>query len=128
MPLRSRAKKEKFDRARQMRRYPTPAERLLWAEMGKRPYGLRFRRQEVILGWIADFYCSSKKLIIEVDGGYHNEPLQQARDIRRDHIMKMHGLSTIRFANREVLSDVDTVLERIFLLPNKRRRAPRTAA
>jgi hypothetical protein len=65
----------------------------------------RFRPQVVVFGRIADFYDRGSKTIIEVDGPYHNDPVQMANDSARDRHLKSLGLRTIRITNAEVLAD-----------------------
>ncbi len=113
MPFRKKCKPQKVRLAQKMRNHPTRAERLLWDEFLKRPQGIKFRRQEIILGWIADFYCTSKRLIIEIDGEYHDSPEQRASDARRDRVMAEHGIATLRFKNEDVLRNTAKVLEQI---------------
>lgn len=68
--------------AKVLRGKMTPAEKLLWEELrGKKFMGLKFRRQHPVLVYIADFYCHSIKLIIEIDGGYHLGFLQMEKDL-----------------------------------------------
>jgi very-short-patch-repair endonuclease len=73
--------------------------------------GLHFRRQQVIHGFIADFYCEALNLVVEIDGGIHET--QKDYDQLRDHIIKAHGITVIRFANDEVVNHSDRVLEKI---------------
>ena len=68
--------------ARELRKNMTPWERKLWYEFLKN-YPRRFRRQEVLGDYIADFYCSKAKLVIELDGGGHYEEKQQEKDAKR---------------------------------------------
>lgn len=66
--------REKQERARTLRRVMTPAETCLWEQLrGNRCAGLHFRRQQVIDGFIADFYCHDAGLVVEVDGGVHKQ-------------------------------------------------------
>ncbi len=105
-------KREKFARARQMRARPTPAEEMLWnAIRGRQLAGLKFRQQHPIFGFIADFYCCSARLAVEVDGEIHEG--QRGYDERRDEQLADHGITTIRFTNAEVESDLAWVLESI---------------
>jgi very-short-patch-repair endonuclease len=67
--------KEKLQRARELRREMTPAEKLLWHELRANKLGVHFRRQKIIAGFIVDFYCHKAALVIEVDGAIHD--LQQ---------------------------------------------------
>lgn len=100
--------------AKQMRINPTDAEDFLWKQLSENKYKKwRFRRQHPILYFIADFYCHKAKLIIEVDGGYHNIPQQHEYDINRDQELVELGLKVIRFTNEEVLFDIDNTLKTI---------------
>ena len=74
--------KEKQERARELRREMTPAEKILWQELRANKLGVHFRRQQVIQGFIVDFYCHKSALVIEVDGDIHD--LQQEEDARRE--------------------------------------------
>ena len=97
------------DMARRMRRNPTPAEALLWEHLrnGKLD-GMHFRRQQVIDGFIVDFYCHAKGLVIEIDGGIHD--LQIEHDTDRSRLLAARGLRIIRFCNESVTTDVGHVL------------------
>lgn len=78
--------------ARRMRREPTLSENALWQQLRRSQLnGHDFRRQHPIPGtrFIADFYCKTLKLIIEVDGGYHNEPEQAERDREREMLVTL---------------------------------------
>jgi very-short-patch-repair endonuclease len=84
-----------------MRRAPTHAEELLWERLrASRCAGLHFRRQQVIDGFIADFYCHAAGLVVEVDGQIHKT--QRDRDAERDAIMQTRGLLVLRFTNDDV--------------------------
>ena len=74
--------KEKQQRSRELRHDMTSAERILWQELRANKLGVHFRRQQVIAGFIVDFYCHKADLVIEVDGDIHN--LQQEEDARRE--------------------------------------------
>ncbi len=73
--------------------------------------GLQFRRQQVIVGYIADFYCNAVGLVIEVDGSIHEN--QHDWDVERQKAIEGHDLTVLRFTNDEVLGDLPSVLERI---------------
>ncbi len=97
--------------ARHNRREQTPSEATLWNELRKLP--LRFRRQHPIDDYIADFICLEKKLVIEVDGEYHNMPEQREADaIRTERIEKM-GYRVIRYHNDEVDNHLAEVMDEI---------------
>ena len=94
--------------ARALRRDATPAERRLW--QGSRRHqvgGLKFRRQVPLGPYIADFYCGSAKLVIEVDGISH---IDSRTDAVRDAWMARHGVRVVRVANRDVLANLEGTL------------------
>ena len=128
MPFRHRVKRCKIDSARRMRLYPTTAERVLWEHLRLRPMGIKFRRQEPILGWIIDFYSTKRRLAIEIDGGYHRNPEQQHADERRDCVLREHGIRTIRFTNEQVSSDPLRVLAAILQYPEETPAGRRAAS
>ena len=84
--------KEKLRRAKELRREMTPAEKLLWQEVRAKKLGVRFRRQQVIAGFIVDFYCHKAALVVEVDGDIHD--LQKEEDERREKALTEMGLRT----------------------------------
>lgn len=95
-------------RARALRNAATPFEDKLWRHLsGSKFYGHKFRRQHVIDNAIVDFFCPAKGLIVEIDGDTHD----QRRDAARDRHHEALGFSTIRFANRDVGSNFQAVLE-----------------
>ena len=100
------------DKARELRKKCTTAERLIWNRLRKRRLlGLKFRRQHPIGRFVVDFYCPKLRLAVEIDGGYH---LGRGKyDLWRDEILKSMGVTVIRFWNEEVLSDLDDVVEKI---------------
>jgi len=91
----------------------TKAETLLWEELRNKKLGYKFRRQHIIDVFIADFVCIEKKLIIEVDGGYHNTQLQQEADELRTQILNEIGFKVIRFTNEEVINETNNTLNKI---------------
>lgn len=101
--------RHKLLNAQRRRAEPTQAERVLWQRLRKRALGVRTRRQAPMWGYIADFYVPAAQLVIEVDGGYHD----QATDQRRDAILQSKGLRTIRFKNEAVLEHPEAVLAQI---------------
>ncbi|MBN1767747.1 MAG: DUF559 domain-containing protein [Prolixibacteraceae bacterium] len=102
-----------FELAKNNRLNPTDAEDFLWKQIAGSKLGVRFKRQHPIAYFIADFYCHKARLIIEVDGGYHNIPSQYEYDCNRDFELEELGLKVIRFTNEEVLFDIENVLKRI---------------
>ena len=89
------------NRARQFRGCPSGPERALWALVRRRQLGVRFRRQVVVLGYIADFYCPAAGLVVEVDGPHHE--YQGRRDAARDAAMEAIGLKVLRLRSSLVL-------------------------
>ncbi len=106
--------KDLLPHAVEMRKEPTFAEALLWEELRKEKLGVRFRRQHLIGKYIADFVCLEKKLIVEVDGEYHNTPEQQALDKERTlELEQKYFFKVIRFTNDEVKHHISIVLNKI---------------
>ena len=99
--------------ARENRRNATLAENVLWEHLRNKSLGDEFRRQHIIFDFIADFVCIDKKLIVEVDGGYHSEGEQQIEDSIRTAQLNNLGFRVIRFTNEEVLNEITQVLEKI---------------
>ncbi len=112
---------EVFNFARKLRKEQTEAERFLWVRLrGRKLKGFKFRRQHPIKNWIADFYCHEAKLVIEVDGGVHNDEVQKQSDEGRTYELEGLGLKVIRFTNEEVTLKINKVLRKIkdHLIPN----------
>ncbi|RIK31095.1 MAG: restriction endonuclease [Anaerolineae bacterium] len=103
--------KEKLQRAKELRREMTPAEKFLWNELRANKLGVHFRRQQVIQGFIVDFYCHRAGLVVEVDGDIHD--LQKDEDERREKALKEMGLRIVRFGNDEVVRSLSAVVGRI---------------
>ncbi len=104
--------RQKLDQAERLRKTLTLAEYTLWQRLrGNQINGLHFRRQQIIDGFIVDFYCHAASLVIELDGGIHLQ--QKAHDTARQIILESKGLRFLRFSNEQVLCDLDSVLERI---------------
>jgi very-short-patch-repair endonuclease len=100
------------ERARQLRREQTDAEKKLWALLPARQLnGYKFRRQFVIGSVITDFCCFEHRLVIELDGGQHAD--QTAADQRRSAFLRSRGYRVLRFWDNEVLKNSDAVLEKI---------------
>ena len=101
------------DFARDNRCAMTESETLLWNALRKEIQGCKFRRQHPIGDYIADFICLSEKIVIEVDGGYHEQPVQQVDDQLRTEFIESRGFRVIRFKNEEVNSNLNDVITRI---------------
>jgi very-short-patch-repair endonuclease len=96
--------------ARALRKNQTDMEKLMWSRLRNRQIaGHKFRRQQIIGPYIADFLSLEPKLIIELDGGQHAE--QQDEDAKRTRYLEALGYRVLRFWNHEVLGDLDAVLE-----------------
>ncbi len=102
-----------FENAKEMRKNPTEAESFLWDALRNRNIGYKFRRQHPIENYIADFVCLDTWVIVEVDGGYHQNPEQINADKERDAELKLIGFTTLRFNNEEVINEKDIVLQKI---------------
>jgi len=104
--------KEIEQAARVLRKSMTPAENILWEALRNRQIeGFKFRRQHPIGKFIVDFYCPKVKLVIEVDGGIHNN--QQEYDQNRTKKLQEFGCYVLRFSNAQVVHDLPNVLKRI---------------
>src|SRR5690606_17029155 len=104
------AAKESFIKARILRDNMTESEKVLWERLSKnQSEGLKFRRQHPILFYIADFYCHALRLIIEIDGGYHDTVEQKIKDDERTEHLKSNGITLIRFTNEGVLNNINGV-------------------
>ncbi len=99
--------------SRDNRKTPTEAENILWQELRNKKTGFKIRRQHAIDVFIADFICIRKKVVIEVDGEYHNDPEQKAYDEQRTFVLNELGFDVIRFFNNEVINNTANVVEQI---------------
>lgn len=98
------------DAAKELRRNSTDAERLLWQRLkAKQINGLKFRRQEQIGRFIADFVCYEKSIIIEADGSQH--ALEEEKDAERTQWLNSQGFTVLRFWNNEILTNIEGVME-----------------
>jgi len=101
------------ENARCNRKKLTPAEALLWQQLRGDKLGVSFRRQHPISDYIADFYCYKARLVIELDGKYHDDPLQQYEDKVRTENIKQLGCTILRFTNQEVFEQLEIVINSI---------------
>ena len=102
----------KRTQSKRLRKNMTREETLLWQHLrSNRLGGRHFRRQQVIHGFIVDFYCHSAALIIEVDGPVHQKRTHY--DAERDRILSDSGFKVLRFRNEEIANDIDEVLGRV---------------
>ena len=96
--------------AKEMRRAMTPEERLLWSRLRQNLLsGLHFRRQQIICGFIVDFYCDAARVAIELDGAGHDAEYDAHRDCDLAHM----GVRVVRIKNHELTESMESVLERI---------------
>ncbi len=103
---------DKHQRAKALRRNMTPAEQRLWSALRRNQLdGFHFRRQQIIDGFIVDFYCHAAGLVVEVDGPIHDR--RSEYDAGRDRALAARGLRILRFRNEEVMQEMEHVLERI---------------
>ncbi len=102
--------------ARQFRKEMTYTEKLMWSALRRhKQSGLKFRREHYIIGFIVDFYCAEYKLIIEIDGGVHDEHDVKIRDITRQDALEAAGFKLIRFRAKDVEMNIDGVLSSILI-------------
>ena len=99
--------------AKENRRKMTESESVLWEALRRLHCGYHFRRQHPIGDFIADFICLKKKLVVEVDGGFHNNPMQQQNDQMRTDYLERKGYTVICFKNEEISDDLHEVIMRI---------------
>ena len=100
--------------SRALRKNSTDAEISLWAKLRlRRLNGLQFYRQRIIVNYIVDFFCPKAKLIIEVDGGQHYFGKTHDDDLKRDEYLKNLGFKVLRFSDRDVLTNIEGVVENI---------------
>ena len=96
-----RVSDSQLETAKELRREMTSAEKILWKHlMANRLNGLHFRRQQIVHGYFADFYCHIHEVIVEVDGGIHE--LQKEYDTEREQYLIGLGFRIIRFTNEEI--------------------------
>ncbi|HNW83410.1 MAG TPA: endonuclease domain-containing protein [bacterium] len=97
-----------------LRESQTDPERILWNRIRNRQLmNLKFRRQHGIGEYIADFYCSDIKLVIEIDGSHHYTEDGKEYDSLREEFMQSLGIRTVRFSNTEIINEIEKVLQRI---------------
>ena len=103
---------EALARARELRKFSTEAEKLLWSRLrGRRLEGYKFRRQVWIDPFIVDFLCVEGKLVVEADGSQHGE--QMNYDDRRSAFLAQRGYRVLRFWNNDVTGSIEGVMTAI---------------
>jgi very-short-patch-repair endonuclease len=119
--------------AKTLRKTMTEAEKKLWWHLRYRLAleGSHFRRQVAIGSYVADFLCLGSRLIIEVDGDHHGSDGQRPKDMKRDAFLAEQDFRILRFSNREVMTEINTVLDTVrahlSLKPNTSGPAPKIA-
>ena len=100
------------DHARELRQNKTKSEGLLWSILrAKQVPGLKFRQQYPIDPFIVDFACFAEKLVVEIDGGYHDETYEEDR--ARQRLLETHGWTVIRFTTEDVETDPEAIARAI---------------
>jgi very-short-patch-repair endonuclease len=101
-------------RAKRLRKNSTDAERALWRILRSRQLGgHKFRRQQPLGPFIVDFVCLDARMVVEIDGGQHNEEEDIAYDQRRSQWLEKAGFRVMRFWNQEVLNELESVSDAI---------------
>jgi very-short-patch-repair endonuclease len=104
----------KKELSRTLRRRETPAEKILWQAIRNRKCaGAKFRRQQVIDGYVADFYCEEARLVIEADGSIHQKEEVERNDKRKNAAYKARGLYILRFENKDIFTNLAWCLLKI---------------
>ena len=104
--------RELRERSKELRHNMTPAEKILWEKLRhNRLGGFQFRRQQIIDGYIVDFYCHAKALVVEVDGDIHEQQVEY--DNNRDTHLISRGFFVLRFTNEEISQNLTMVLRKI---------------
>jgi very-short-patch-repair endonuclease len=110
------ASTELINRAKEHRMSMTPSEKTIWERLNKgQIHGLKFRRQHPISIFIADFYCHKLKLVIEIDGEYHNSLEQTEHDLNRTAELNYLKIKVIRFSNEQVFNSIEDVVNEILI-------------
>jgi very-short-patch-repair endonuclease len=104
-----------------LRKRLTESEEILWQYLrARRFHNLKFFRQYGIGEYIADFYCPQLKLVIELDGEIHDLPNHREYDKVRDDFMKNLNILVVRFRNKEIIDNIETVLEKLEIIISNR--------
>lgn len=102
--------KSTIAKARALRKAMTPEEKILWSRLRNKSFGVQFRKQVPFGPYILDFFCVAKKLALELDGDQHYHEEAKKYDAARDEYLQLHGVTVLRFRNREVKTNLDGVL------------------
>jgi very-short-patch-repair endonuclease len=101
------------ERRSKLRENQTPQEIILWSKLRREQLGFKFRRQHSVGGYIADFYCPAKKLIIEIDGSQHFEKNAKEYDKNRTKFFEGLDIKVLRFDNSEINTNIEGVILKI---------------
>jgi len=103
-----------YQYGRELRQESTEAEKLLWAELRNRKLdSLKFRRQHPLDKFIVDFYCNERRLVVELDGGVHDEKINKEYDEARTGMLAGLNIIVLRFKNEDVTKNLKEVLKKI---------------
>jgi len=102
------------ERRSDLRNSQTPQEILLWSRLRREQLGFKFRRQHSIGGYIADFYCPEKKMVIEIDGFQHFKKEAKEYDKVRSNYFKGLDIKILRFTNADINTNIEGVIQKIF--------------
>ncbi len=109
-------------KARSLRKSLTDAEQRLWSRLRRKQIeGVQFYRQKPVGNYIVDFFAPAVRLVVEVDGAHHFTPTEAENDRRRSEFLGQQGLRVLRFNDRQVLLELDSVVEKIFRAMNYNR-------
>jgi len=112
-PMHCNASETIIERAKELRKSMTEAEKALWQKIRNEKLGVKFRRQHPCNRFILDFYCHEKRLAIEIDGEYHFKRDQMEYDLGRAFEIENYDIKLIRFSNQEVLTNIKSVINEI---------------
>ena len=101
------------NRRKELRKNQTPQEEKLWWYLRDKRLGCKFRRQHSVGGYILDFICKEKKLIVEIDGGIHLQKENKEYDDVRDKYFRELDYKILRFTNNEIENEIEKVVEKI---------------
>ena len=106
-------------KARSLRKSLTDAEQRLWSRLRRKQIeGVHFYRQKPVGNYIVDFFAPAVRLVVEVDGAHHFTPTEAENDRRRSEFLGQQGLRVLRFDDRQILLELDSVVEEIFRAMN----------
>jgi very-short-patch-repair endonuclease len=91
----------------------TETEWKLWGYLRRKRMGVKFKRQVPVGQYILDFFALEVGLAVEVDGGQHMTPEQKIRDQKRTEFLERHGITVVRYSNRDVVSNIEGVLNHL---------------